>query len=922
MPHIHSRSLVPALVAASLITGCAPQGEPSREPSTEPNTPSQAAPPITCAPQANYSRALLTPSTGGGTNAAGDTFGAAVAWGDFNNDGYDDLAIGAPEDEVGTERSGTVFVYPGSASGLGTGFLLTQTPAGGANEAGDRFGFSLVAGDFNRDGYDDLVVGAPDEDRSGFTDAGVIFIFNGSSTGLGAGTFKDQAFSGGTLEDDDQFGYALAVGDFNADSYPDLAVSAPNENGAGEVAILRGSPSGLQPWTLRNQTHGGGGNSDGDRFGETLAVGDFNGDLYADLFIGTPYEDLGTATNTGAVFLFKGSLSGLTTGTWFSQTAAGGADETGDHFGAALAIGDFNGNGRADLAVGAPNEAPGSSPVGGAVYIFPGTTGTPSGYWISQETSGGDPVEAGDQFGKALAAGDLDGDDYDDLVVGSPGEAPSSDPKSGALYLYAGTPRNIETGRRLTQRELGSVNESNDAFGSALAIGDANRDGKGELAVGAPGEAPNSDPSSGMVGVYRGLVPGLSLGPIAGAVTSNSVKLWARGYAARSFRVQYKPTSSSIWLTSAEALFDPAHDYTAVLTLTGLASNTSYDYRPVVDCDVDSQSQGSSKTLLAPGSTGSFRFSFGADISQGWIYESDPAKSAQTQVFDVASAMNPDFMMIIGDVVYADAGTVASTLEQYRDKYRQNFAQVSLRSFMREHPTFMMWDDHEIQNDWDNGKTGLYLNARPAFEEYATSHGPTPRTSGELYYSFRVGQADFYVLDPRSFRSSNSATDNASKSMLGAVQKADLKAWLSSSTAKFKFLVSSVPWNDFGTTSTDSWSGFKTERAEIFNYIKDNNIRGVVLISGDQHWSAAYKLNQIAPYNLYEFMPTPIATHMRTMTTSTDPQILFKYDATPIYGVFDVNTSVSPATLTVQFYDYNNVRRFGPFVVSENDISP
>ncbi|MFP2924494.1 alkaline phosphatase D family protein [Pyxidicoccus sp. 3LG] len=878
---------------------------------------------IACPPKASYHGLVLTPASGGGSNTVFDGFGGAVAWGDFNRDGYEDLAVGASEDDIGSASSGAVFVFPGSPTGLGTGTRLTQAAGGGADEPDDRFGFSLATGDFNNDGYDDLAVGAPLENRVA-DNAGVIYVFPGSATGLQGGTFKDHAALGGVPDAWDQLGYALAAGDFNHDGYDDLAASAPVENGGGSVFILRGSGTGLQPASIKTQAQGGGSNTVGDRFGQALAAGDHNGDGYDDLFIGAPYEDVEgeTIADSGAVFVFKGSAAGLGTGTSFTQTVADGGDEPGDHFGSSLALGDFNHDGKADLVVGAPDEAPGGRPKGGSIFILPGTAGSLSGYWLSQENSGGDPVEAQDRFGGALAAGDVDGDGYDDLVVGAANESPTGSINSGAVFLYAGAPANLQTGRRLTQQELGTVNEQGDGFGAALAIGDSNGDGKGDVAVGAPGEAPSSDPKSGMVGVYRGLVPGLALGPVVSAVTDSSVKVWARGHASRTFRVQYKPASSGVWLTSAEALFDASKDFTAVVTLTGLAANTPYDYRPVVDCDVDSQSQATIGTLRTPGTAGTFRFAFGADVSAGWIYEPDPAKTTQVEIFDGITEKNPDFMLLIGDLMYADAGGTASTFEQYLAKYRQNWAQSSFRSLMRQSPMFMMWDDHEIQNDWDNGKTGKYAAARAAYDVYVSSQTPTPRTAGELYYSFRVGQADFYVLDVRTFRTQNTPTNDPGETMLGATQKADLKAWLSSSTAKFKFLVSSVPWNDFGTTGSDAWGGFKAERAEIFNHIKNNDIRGVVLLSGDQHWSGAFRLNAIAPYNLYEFMPTPVATHRRSAPTTSDPQVLFLYDATPVYGVFDVNTTVSPATLTVRYYDSLGVLRYGPMTINENNISP
>ncbi|HYO55307.1 hypothetical protein [Archangium sp.] len=117
--------------------------------------------------------------------------------------------------------------------------------------------------------------------------------------------------------------------------------------------------------------------------------------------------------------------------------------------------------------------------------------------------------------------------------------------------------------------------------------------------------------------------------------------------------------------------------------------------------------------------------------------------------------------------------------------------------------------------------------------------------------------------------------------------------------------------------------GWLQDRAgRALHHIKNNNIRGVVLLSGDLHWSGAFKLSHIAPYNLYEFMPTPVATSRREALWPRDPVAQAQVDATPVYGVFDVNTTVTPATLTVQYYDSNNVRRYGPVTLSETRISP
>jgi alkaline phosphatase D len=186
----------------------------------------------------------------------------------------------------------------------------------------------------------------------------------------------------------------------------------------------------------------------------------------------------------------------------------------------------------------------------------------------------------------------------------------------------------------------------------------------------------------------------------------------------------------------------------------------------------------------------------------------------------------------------------------------------------------------------------------------------------------RAGPADVYVLDARSHRSPNSAPDNAAKTMLGATQKADLKAWLSASTAPFKFIVSSVPFSDFGTTNSDSWRGFTTERSELFDYIRDNRIGGVVLISGDQHWSAVFRNTSFTPYRFYEFMPTPLWAFFRAPPTTTDPQILFKTGNRQMYALFDVDATASPPRLTVEYVDTTTNVTVYRTVLTPADILP
>lgn len=294
----------------------------------------------------------------GGVAEEGDAFGNALASGDFNGDGFDDLAVGAALDDVaGVSNAGTVTVLFGSDSGLaGRGSMLLHQDSRGLRdiaEAGDGFGDTVAAGDFNGDGFDDLAVGVRYEDVGTIADAGAVNVLHGSADGLtGAGSqlwhqgrpgMRDAAEAG------DAFGSALATGDFNGDGFDDLAVGAFLEDvgaiaDAGAVSVIFGSASGLttdgnQLWQqdrrgVRDSAEAG------DGFGYALAVDDFNNDGFDDLAIGILYEDIDDIIDAGAVSLLFGSASGLTArdGQFWYQGDGGMPDaaETGDRLGGAL----------------------------------------------------------------------------------------------------------------------------------------------------------------------------------------------------------------------------------------------------------------------------------------------------------------------------------------------------------------------------------------------------------------------------------------------------------------------------------------------------------------------------------------------------------------------------------------------------------
>ncbi|HEY2795905.1 MAG TPA: FG-GAP and VCBS repeat-containing protein, partial [Micromonosporaceae bacterium] len=375
-------------------------------------------------------------------------FGDAMATGDFNGDGCTDLAVDDRETTInGALDAGTVRIYLGSPTGVGLlKASITRATFGETPGQNNLFGMALAAGDFTGDGVADLVIGSPQE----ASHAGEIYILAGSKTDsftTGKHFKQGDGIVPGSSETNDNFGFSLAVGDFDGDHHTDLAVGDPGENSsAGTVVILRGSGSssmltttGHQTWS-QNSSGIPGTSEAGDRFGVSLAVGDFNGDKHPDLAVGVPNEADGSVVNGGLVNVIYGSSTGLkSTGAqaWTqNSTGVAGTANSGDLFGYSLAAGDFNGGGKTDLAIGVPQEGLGSAGMAGSVNVLVGAakglSASGSSQWNQSSAGIAGTAEEGDFWGWSLAALPIRSATRDDLLVGVPFEDTGSAFNNGA----------------------------------------------------------------------------------------------------------------------------------------------------------------------------------------------------------------------------------------------------------------------------------------------------------------------------------------------------------------------------------------------------------------------------------------------------------------------------------------------------------
>lgn len=272
-----------------------------------------------------------------------------------------------------------------------------------------------------------------------------------------------------------------------------------------------------------------------------------------------------------------------------------------------------------------------------------------------------------------------------------------------------------------------------------------------------------------------------------------------------------------------------SQDFSFHFELQKLDADTKYYYRTTL---IDP----TKNTVRSPGPVLSFRTAPEASADVKFVAACEFYEQARYPGVRALESEAADFFLMLGDLPYADKFGAATTLEDYRAKHAAIHVTPDWISFLEKTPFFGVFDDHEIQNDWD-AKTDPAL-ARAGLAAWGEWKPILVPSTGQYYRSFAWG-ADLrvFLLDTRTKRDSNLAPDRVGHSMLGVTQKAWLLRELEAAKESFKLVVTSVPLRS-GWKWRDHWEGYQRERSEIFAALRSKGIEGVAFLSGDHHFSA------------------------------------------------------------------------------------
>jgi len=372
-----------------------------------------------------------------------------------------------------------------------------------------------------------------------------------------------------------------------------------------------------------------------------------------------------------------------------------------------------------------------------------------------------------------------------------------------------------------------------------------------------------------------------------GHTSSTATRIWAKASqpAKLSVRIGQKPD-----LTDARTVRGPKLEadtaFAGQLVVSNLQPATRYYYSVLLDGNlVMLRPYPSFSTAPLEGQPGRVRCAFTSCVGyHGYDSTAGFADTART---------NFDLLLMLGDNVYSNTNDPAIQREFFFDQR----ATAGWRSLSPRVPIYAIWDDHDFGPDNSDGTLPGKERALRTFKElWANPSYGEPDNPG-VYFKFTRANVDFFMLDGRYHRDPNTATNLPHKTMLGDKQLAWLKRELLASKAPVKVLVSGGEWQNDGTE--DSWRSFKRERNEIFKFLEDQALAGVLLLSGDRHYTGAYQVQG----KWIEVTAGPMGS-APSGPVKNAPEMLINLSATKghYYCIYDIDTTAPTPKVTLEIY--------------------
>ena len=379
-------------------------------------------------------------------------------------------------------------------------------------------------------------------------------------------------------------------------------------------------------------------------------------------------------------------------------------------------------------------------------------------------------------------------------------------------------------------------------------------------------------------------------GPMLANLSGTSVVIWLR--TAGPSRVSVEAYTDPLILSDRVEAFAFAkreNDHVAKVILKGLKPQTTYQYIVSIDGQKNESPKQRFTTFNQVGNAGNFRLAFGGGA--GFVPQHE-------YIWNTIADTEPQALFQLGDNVYIDNTDV---MDMHHYCYYRRQSRSEYRALVSEVSVFSIWDDHDFGLNDCSGGPGIETPKwkRSTYEIFRDNWANPAYGGGDkqpgIWWDTYINDVHFICIDGRYYRT-NPKTTKGKLSMLGSAQKYWLLNTIKKSKGTFKVLVSPVPWVFKAKgDSKDTWNGFKDERNEIFQFLKENNIKGVLLMSADRHRSDLWKIDRSDDYSLYEFNSSRLTNqHVH----KTMDEAIYSYNAKQSFGTVDFDTQAKDPTAT------------------------